>query len=136
MTEDHSSSFAQLVSLKTAVSWLVIQVTQLHIISHFLLILLFQLNSYLYKNSCVLKLIHCEYCNSLSILYLAREKLADSDPVIIPYKVINRMFTTLYGLISGSLSAYYSWARCTPNVRIELLSGLCHVESSPPYSVF
>ena len=44
-------------------------------------------------------------------LYLAHEQSADSDPVIIPYMVINRRFTALYGIITGSLSAYYSCAR-------------------------
>ena len=29
--------------------------------------------------------------------------MADSDPVIIPYKVINRIITTLYGIITKSL---------------------------------
>ena len=37
------------------------------------------------------------------VLYLVREKLADSNPVIIPYKVMNRMFTTIYGIIARSL---------------------------------
>ena len=45
------------------------------------------------------------------ILYLAHEKLADSDLVIIPYKVISRLYTTLYGIIIGSLYAYFSRAR-------------------------
>ena len=44
-------------------------------------------------------------------LYLARENLADNDPVIIPYMVVNRWFIALYGIISGSLSANYSWAK-------------------------
>ena len=47
-------------------------------------------------------------------LYLAHEQSADSDPVIIPYMVINRRFTALYGIITGSLSAYYSCATCIP----------------------
>ena len=50
-------------------------------------------------------------CPSLD-LYLARENLADSGPVIIPYGVIDRIFITLYGIITGSLSANYSCARC------------------------
>ena len=37
--------------------------------------------------------------------------MADSSPVIIPYKVINPMFTAIYDIITGSLSAYYSCAR-------------------------
>ena len=33
---------------------------------------------------------------------------ADSDPVIIPKKVVNvRLFFTLYGIITGSMSANY-----------------------------
>ena len=35
----------------------------------------------------------------------ARVKLVDSDPVIIPYMVVNRRFINLYGIITGSLSA-------------------------------
>ena len=38
-------------------------------------------------------------------VYLAHENLAESDPVIIPYKVINSIFTTLYGIITGLLPA-------------------------------
>lgn len=48
-------------------------------------------------------------------LHLVRENLVDSDPSIIPYKLVNRRFMTLYGIISGSLSANYSWARYTMN---------------------
>ena len=43
-------------------------------------------------------------------LYLDRENLADSDPVIIPYKVVKVRFIALYGMITGSLSAYFSRA--------------------------
>ena len=35
---------------------------------------------------------------------------------MIPYKVINRMFTTIYGIITGSLSAYYLCAKYIVNV--------------------
>ena len=42
---------------------------------------------------------------SLSQLYLAHENMADSDSVNIP---VNRQFTTLYGIITGSLSSNYS----------------------------
>ena len=39
-------------------------------------------------------------------LYHGKEKYVDSDSLIMPYKGINRIFTTLYGIIStGSLSA-------------------------------
>ena len=41
-------------------------------------------------------------------LYLASENLAGSDPMVIPYMVVNRQFITLYGIITGSLSANYS----------------------------
>ena len=34
------------------------------------------------------------------ILYLVHEKSADNSPVIIPYKVGNLIFTTLYGIIT------------------------------------
>ena len=43
-------------------------------------------------------------------LFLTRENLAESDPVIIPYMVVNIRFITLYGIISGSLFADYSYA--------------------------
>ena len=33
-------------------------------------------------------------------LYVAHEYWVDSDPAIIPYKVINLIFTTLYGIIT------------------------------------
>ena len=36
--------------------------------------------------------------------------LADGDPFIIPYKVVNRRFTTLFGIITGSLPANCSCA--------------------------
>ena len=44
-------------------------------------------------------------------VYLAHENLAESDPVIIPYKVINSIFTTLYGIITGLLSVKFSGVR-------------------------
>ena len=44
-------------------------------------------------------------------LYLAHEKLADTDSVIIPYMAMNWRFITLYGIITGPLSAYYSCGR-------------------------
>ena len=43
-------------------------------------------------------------------LYFAHEQQAKSDPVIIPYKVVNIRLITLYGIITGSLSAYYQRA--------------------------
>ena len=33
-----------------------------------------------------------------------REKSADSNHVIIPYKVVNPRFNTLYGIVTGTLS--------------------------------
>ena len=39
-------------------------------------------------------------------LYLSNEYLPDSDPVIIPYKVINRVFSTFYDIIT--------WLYCPP----------------------
>ena len=36
--------------------------------------------------------------------------MVGSDPAIIPYKVIMRIFTTLYGMITESLPAYFSRA--------------------------
>ena len=50
----------------------------------------------------------CIFINLSFDLYsldLARENLARSDPVIIPYRVINVRFKTLYGIITESLSA-------------------------------
>ena len=35
--------------------------------------------------------------------------------MIIPYKGINRIFTSLYGIITSSLSAYFSRARFNDN---------------------
>ena len=46
------------------------------------------------------------------ILYLTYKKLAGSGPVIIPYKEINRLFITLFGIITGSLPGNYPCARC------------------------
>ena len=34
-------------------------------------------------------------------VYLAHEWLAESDPVITPYEVLNRLFTAIYGIITG-----------------------------------
>ena len=42
----------------------------------------------------------------ISLLYLAQENLAGTNPAIIPYKVINRRLIALYGKITGSLSQY------------------------------
>ena len=41
---------------------------------------------------------------SVTLLYLAHEKPTDSDPVIIPYKSMIRMYTTLYGVATESPS--------------------------------
>ena len=43
-----------------------------------------------------------------SDLYLSRE---NSDPAIMPYKVVNLRYITLYGIITGSLPDAYSCAR-------------------------
>ena len=48
-----------------------------------------------------------------TIVYLTRENLAESYPVIIPCKVLYRRSITMYGMITGSLSAYFSRARCS-----------------------
>ena len=49
---------------------------------------------------------------------------ADSDPLIIPYKVINVMFTTLFGIITRSLPNNYSCTRCNIGLRhVELNYG-------------
>ena len=58
------------------------------------------------------------FADILYRLYLAHEKLADSDPDMIPYKVMNRMLITIYGIITGSLSANYSYARDNMNKRL------------------
>ena len=36
-----------------------------------------------------------------------KDKLADHDPIIIPYKEVNRRFTNVYGIITGSLYTYF-----------------------------
>ena len=41
----------------------------------------------------------------ITLIIKTNEKLAVSEPLIIPYKVINRRFTTLYGIITGSQAA-------------------------------
>ena len=41
------------------------------------------------------------------IIFLCRDNLVDSDPVIIPYKVVKRRFMPLSGIITGLLSAYF-----------------------------
>lgn len=41
----------------------------------------------------------------------AHEYSADSDPVIMPYKVVNEQFISLHGIITGSQSAKFSCAR-------------------------
>ena len=38
-------------------------------------------------------------------IMLCRIDLEDSGPVIIPFLVVNRQFITLYGIITGLLSA-------------------------------
>ena len=45
------------------------------------------------------------------IVYIARENLAESDPLIIPYIVVNRRFISLYGIIIGPLSTNISCVR-------------------------
>ena len=45
------------------------------------------------------------YHDSRGEVFLAQEYLAECDPMIIPNKVINLIFTTLYGIITGPLSA-------------------------------
>ena len=52
-------------------------------------------------------------CTPLCVVlsqYLTPENLADSDPVIIPYKEVNKRLNALYGIITGSLYAYFSRA--------------------------
>ena len=41
------------------------------------------------------------------VLCLAHEYLAGNDFVIMPYKVMNRICTTLFGIITGSLPPSY-----------------------------
>ena len=43
--------------------------------------------------------------------YLTHEKVADRYLVILPCKVINHQFLTVYGISTGSLPASFSWAR-------------------------
>ena len=52
-------------------------------------------------------------CNPVIIpwqLHTVTMTTAHSGPVIIPYMVVNRRFIILCGIITGSLSANYSWA--------------------------
>ena len=53
------------------------------------------------------KVIHCPTKKSVYTSVLTHEYSTDSEPVIIPYKVINIRFITLYGIITALLSAYY-----------------------------
>ena len=50
----------------------------------------------------------------LGLIKPRARRVGDSGPVIIPYKVINRLFNTLYGKITVPLSAYYSRERYKP----------------------
>ena len=43
----------------------------------------------------------------ISSWFLVHDKLASNDPVIIPYMVINSIFSTLYGIITRLLSTDY-----------------------------
>ena len=56
---------------------------------------------------------HTQMFPNSNALYLAHNKLAENGPVIMPYKVINRIFTTIYGIIIWSLSAFYFCALLT-----------------------
>ena len=47
------------------------------------------------------------FVSLLSYLDIANKKLADSNPVIIPYKVINSLLITLYGIIT--MCTGYNW---------------------------
>ena len=55
---------------------------------------------------------------------ICTRKVGDSDPVIIPYKVINRIFTPLFGIV-GSLSTNYSCARC---IRDGIIKRICYIK--------
>ena len=46
-------------------------------------------------------------------LDFTHEQLVDNGPVIIPYKAINNIYAALYGIITRSFTANYSFSRCT-----------------------
>ena len=56
------------------------------------------------------------------LLYLIHEQSVESDPVIIPDKVINRIFTISYDIITRSLSAMVLRVRYILNVTYLLLT--------------
>ena len=55
-----------------------------------------------------------KYIFILAPLHLAHENLADTEPVIIPFKIVNILFTALYGIITGSLPADYLCVKFKP----------------------
>ena len=65
-------------------------------------------------------------------LYLAHEQLSDSGPAIIPYKVMTRLFTTIYGIITGLMSAKLLRARyCSiPDRAISYLLGFHEISET------
>ena len=50
--------------------------------------------------------------------------------MIIPYKVVNILFITLYGMIIVSLSANYKCARCSVNDGFNINSSICLISSN------
>ena len=50
-------------------------------------------------NPVVRDYLYCRTWYKQASLYLTSDKKPDSEPVIIPYKVMNRLYTTLYGII-------------------------------------
>ena len=56
-----------------------------------------------------------------AILCLGLENLAEGVPVITPFKEINRIFTTLYGIITSSMTVNYSCARYNSKCNSKLL---------------
>ena len=66
--------------------------------------------------NCIYKFVKNNFIvqNKSLVIYLAHKQLADSDPVIILYKVVNRPFIALYGIITGSCLKYnFTWQEKT-----------------------
>ena len=65
-------------------------------------------------------------------LYSAHKKLADCDHIVIPYKILNRRFIALYGIITASLSTYFSRARYNESMKT-LLGMIIRIVNLPYY---
>ena len=65
-----------------------------------------------YRHYCVSKVYECKQKSRFRGYYTSHtNSVADSDIFIIRYKSLSRIFNTLYGIITGPLSAKLSQAR-------------------------